>query len=31
MGGLEERIEAGRSTRQPAMGLELRLTARLQF
>ncbi len=31
MGGVEERIESGRSTRQPALGLELRLTARLTF
>ena len=31
MGGVEERIEGGRSTRQPALGLELRLSARLQF
>jgi len=31
MGGVEERIESGRSTRQPALGLELRLTARMQF
>ena len=31
MGGVEERIENGRSTRQPAMAMELRLTARLQF
>ena len=31
MGGVEERIEGGRSTRQPGLGLELRLSARLQF
>jgi len=31
MGGVEELIEAGRSTRQAALGLEVRLTARLQF
>ena len=31
MGGVEERIEQGASTWQPALGIELRLTARLQF
>jgi len=31
LGGVEERIEKGRSSWQPALGLELRLTARLAF